>query len=187
MTLGKLHRYTGVELLENLLDLAQKEQKSVYLVGRNDQKWKEKVTKALKEYYPTLRLAGVAVGPRLGFAEGEQGRSLVYDDISENNELLADIIQSAPDLLVVGFGHEKQELWLYEHLLALPSISIGIGVGGAIDYLAGIVPRAPKWLRSIGLEWLFRLLHNPVRLPRILTATILFPIYYLYGITNNHK
>jgi len=184
---GKLSRYPGTDLLSDLLDLLQKEQKTVYFVGRNDQNWKSEVEKALHKHYPKLRIVGVGAGPQLALAEGEQGRSLVYDDIDKNNELLADIIQTAPDVLVVGIGHEKQELWLHEHLPGLPSVAIGIGVGGAIDYLAGIVPRAPKWMRRIGLEWLYRALHNPKRLPRILTATIVFPLLYLYDHAINHK
>lgn len=69
------------------------------------------------------------------------------------------------DILFVAFGHPKQEEWIYENLPQLP-VKVAMGVGGAFDYLSGAVPRAPKILRTVGLEWLFRLLIQPWRFKR---------------------
>lgn len=69
------------------------------------------------------------------------------------------------DVLFVAYGHPKQELWMAKHLDQLP-VRVMIGVGGAFDYLSGSVPRAPKILRNVGLEWVFRLLIQPWRWKR---------------------
>ncbi|MCL5114110.1 MAG: WecB/TagA/CpsF family glycosyltransferase [Patescibacteria group bacterium] len=69
------------------------------------------------------------------------------------------------DILFVAFGSPKQELWISENLEKLP-VKVAIGVGGAFDFISGRVNRAPVWVRSIGLEWFFRLLIQPWRIKR---------------------
>jgi N-acetylglucosaminyldiphosphoundecaprenol N-acetyl-beta-D-mannosaminyltransferase len=69
------------------------------------------------------------------------------------------------DILFVAFGGPKQEFWIAENLSMLP-VKIAIGVGGAFDYLSGKIPRAPKFIRDIGMEWLFRLIIQPWRIKR---------------------
>jgi len=69
------------------------------------------------------------------------------------------------DLLFVALGHPKQEKWIYQNLPKL-DVKVAMGVGGAFDYLSGKLPRAPKWIRNIGLEWLFRLIIQPWRIKR---------------------
>jgi N-acetylglucosaminyldiphosphoundecaprenol N-acetyl-beta-D-mannosaminyltransferase len=74
----------------------------------------------------------------------------------------------AIDILFVAFGCPKQEFWISEHLDKIP-VKVAVGVGGAFDYLSGKVPRAPSFMRSIGLEWLFRLIVQPWRIKRQLS------------------
>ncbi|HKC14762.1 MAG TPA: WecB/TagA/CpsF family glycosyltransferase [Patescibacteria group bacterium] len=74
----------------------------------------------------------------------------------------------ASDILFVAFGSPKQEFWIEKNLKRLP-IQAAIGVGGAFDFVSGNVPRAPKWVRDIGLEWLFRLIIQPWRAKRQLS------------------
>ncbi|MBI2552616.1 WecB/TagA/CpsF family glycosyltransferase [Candidatus Uhrbacteria bacterium] len=81
----------------------------------------------------------------------------------------------APDILLVAFGHPKQEKWIASHLAELPSVKIAMGVGGALDFIAGRVRRAPRLLRALGLEWLWRLFLQPWRIVRIYRAVVLFP------------
>lgn len=69
------------------------------------------------------------------------------------------------DILFVAFGAPKQEKWIYQNLSKLP-VKIAMGVGGAFDYMSGKVPRAPKWIRDLGFEWLFRLIIQPWRIKR---------------------
>ena len=117
---------------------------------------------ALKKQFPSLRILGAEEGIRQG-----QGAT--------NKEALIERIKHAkPDVLFVAFGAPKQDLFIAQHKAAL-EVPVMMGVGGSFDFLAGIVPRAPRWLRTIGLEWLWRLLLEPWRFPRIITATIRFP------------
>ena len=69
------------------------------------------------------------------------------------------------DLLFVALGHIKQEKWIAANLDKIP-VHLAMGVGGAFDYLSGRVPRAPKWMRDLGFEWLFRLIMQPWRIKR---------------------
>ncbi len=69
------------------------------------------------------------------------------------------------DILFVAFGFPKQEEWIAKNLASLPVIA-AMGVGGAFDYLSGEVVRAPRFIRRIGFEWLFRLVKQPWRLKR---------------------
>lgn len=69
------------------------------------------------------------------------------------------------DILFVAFGAPKQEFWISENLEKIP-VKIAIGVGGAFDYISGRIPRAPFFVRKLGMEWLFRLILQPWRLKR---------------------
>lgn len=69
------------------------------------------------------------------------------------------------DILFVAFGHIKQEKWIAKNLEKYP-VRVMIGVGGALDYLSGNTPRAPKVLRNLGFEWLYRLITQPWRIKR---------------------
>jgi N-acetylglucosaminyldiphosphoundecaprenol N-acetyl-beta-D-mannosaminyltransferase len=91
--------------------------------------------------------------------------------------ILADIRQRAPAVLLVAYGAPKQTLWIERQRSRLPSVRIAVGVGGAFAMLSERLPRAPAWLRSLNLEWLWRLYLEPRRLPRILQATVKFPLY----------
>jgi N-acetylglucosaminyldiphosphoundecaprenol N-acetyl-beta-D-mannosaminyltransferase len=87
-------------------------------------------------------------------------------------------------LLFVAFGSPRQETWIAKNLPRIPNVKRAIGVGGSFDFLSGRVRRAPRWLQRIGLEWFWRLLVQPWRAGRIVTATIRFPLYVLRFRTN---
>lgn len=72
------------------------------------------------------------------------------------------------DVLFVALGMGKQEKWIWENRekLRKEGVRLAMGVGGAFDYISGAVPRAPKFIRDRGLEWLFRLVRQPWRLKR---------------------
>jgi N-acetylglucosaminyldiphosphoundecaprenol N-acetyl-beta-D-mannosaminyltransferase len=84
------------------------------------------------------------------------------------NNLKTKKICKTIDILFVAFGAPKQEFWIYENLENIP-VKIAMGVGGAFDYLSGKIPRAPAFLRNIGLEWLYRLMVQPWRFRRQLS------------------
>ncbi|HEV3417748.1 MAG TPA: WecB/TagA/CpsF family glycosyltransferase, partial [Pirellulales bacterium] len=93
--------------------------------------------------------------PRFGFER----------DPAENEAILARIAQSKCDVLIVGLGAPKQELWVLEHQARIAA-PVALCVGATIDFLAGEKARAPRWMRRVGLEWLHRLGSEPRRLAR---------------------
>ena len=119
----------------------------------------EEVVDRLRQRMPQLQVVG-AYSPPFRALRSE-----------EDDRLLEQIRQAAPDVLWVGLGCPKQERWLADHRSRL-NVPVAIGVGAAFDFLAGRVRRAPGWMQRNGLEWLFRLSVEPRRLWR----------RYLFGI-----
>lgn len=134
------NRITGIDLLENLCSYVVEKPITVgFLGGRAGVA--EEVSDCLTKKYPGLKVA---------FSAEELENSSLREHV---------------DILFVAFGSPKQELWLSKNIKNLP-ITVGIGVGGAFDMISGRVWRAPKILRDIGLEWLFRLIVQPWRIKR---------------------
>ncbi|MCB1382223.1 MAG: WecB/TagA/CpsF family glycosyltransferase [Notoacmeibacter sp.] len=79
--------------------------------------------------------------------------------------ILAELVEVRPDILLVAMGVPRQELWIAQNLDAR-HCTVPIGVGALLDFLSGNIPRAPKWVRDLRLEWLFRLINEPSRLWR---------------------
>lgn len=159
----------GIEFLYHICELAEKEGRSTYLLGSASANTIKLAKEELLEKFPNLIIAGINPGPKL-----EIDKKLLYNT-EENDLVIDDIIMTAPDILFVGFGHEKQELWIHEHLPNLPSVKIAMGVGGSFDIISGKLKRAPKMVSKFGFEWLWRLVLQPSRIKRIFTATIIFP------------
>lgn len=101
-----------------------------------------------------VRVVGVD-SPPLGFE---------YDE-KQCQRLIRKVADAAPDLLVMGVGAPKQELWVCRHRRQLRA-KVALCVGATIDFLAGEKPRAPQWMRNAGLEWLHRIAQEPRRLLR---------------------
>lgn len=172
---GGLKRYSGVDLMQDVCVLAEKQNRSIYLLGSGSDEVVSRTLEVLKQKYSGLDIVGYNKGPILK----TEDLRLKIENEEENEELLYNIIMTAPDILFVAFGHGKQEKWIFENLPHLPSVKIAMGVGGTFDYISGRVKRAPLFLRQIGLEWLYRLIKQPKRIGRIFKAT--FKFLYLYG------
>jgi N-acetylglucosaminyldiphosphoundecaprenol N-acetyl-beta-D-mannosaminyltransferase len=86
-------------------------------------------------------------------------------DERENERILAAISKVKPDLLIVGLGAPKQELWTRAHAERLDA-KVALCIGATIDFLAGEKRRAPRWMRRVGLEWLHRVATEPGRLAK---------------------
>jgi N-acetylglucosaminyldiphosphoundecaprenol N-acetyl-beta-D-mannosaminyltransferase len=82
----------------------------------------------------------------------------------ECQEIVAAINRSGATVLAVGLGAPKQELWIMKYRDQLPNIKTFLAIGATLNFEAGIVPRSPKWVSEVGLEWLYRLLCEPRRL-----------------------
>lgn len=87
---------------------------------------------------------------------------------------LKKINEANPEIVFVGVGSPKQEFWIAENMQKVPCGKIFIGVGGAFDFISGKVKRAPKFVRMLGLEWLFRLAIQPFRWKRISRVVFIF-------------
>jgi N-acetylglucosaminyldiphosphoundecaprenol N-acetyl-beta-D-mannosaminyltransferase len=113
-------------------------------------------------------------------------RGIKAEIIDQHKLILEQIRASHARVLLVALGHGKQEKWIRKYLHKCPEVSVAIGVGGTIDYLSGDVRRAPSWLRALGLEWLWRLLRQPWRASRIITATLSFSAEVLRWIISSY-
>lgn len=94
-----------------------------------------------------------------------------------DDEKARDAINKAqPNILFVAYGNpaSKQEKWISRNLPHLSSVKAAMGVGGSFDFLAGQTRRAPKWMQSMGVEWLWRVVRHPRRAGRIWNAVIVF-------------
>lgn len=86
-----------------------------------------------------------------------------YDNIVDSVKVICNINNAKPDILFIALGIPKQEIWVAEHAKML-NVPVIICVGNFFEFLAGTIPRAPIWMRKIGLEWFHRLLLEPRRL-----------------------
>jgi N-acetylglucosaminyldiphosphoundecaprenol N-acetyl-beta-D-mannosaminyltransferase len=168
---SRISRISGVDFMVQLCELAEKENKSIYLLGSGSDQVVKKTAEVLQEKFPYLKIVGRNRGPEIDL--------LGASKLEENENLLYDIIISAPDILFVAFGHGKQEKWIDKNLPDLPSVKIAMGVGGSFDFISGYVKRAPKVMRMIGLEWLWKLTLQPKRIKRIYKATVIFTYIFL--------
>jgi N-acetylglucosaminyldiphosphoundecaprenol N-acetyl-beta-D-mannosaminyltransferase len=113
-----------------------------------------KARERLVEQLPGLQVVGV-----------DAPRFAVTDSRESQRELVAHIRATKPDLVLVAFGAPKQEVWIDRTRDDLrPAVLLGIGA--SLDFIAGTVSRAPRWMSSSGLEWLFRLVKEPGRMWR---------------------
>ena len=84
-------------------------------------------------------------------------------DPADDAATRAAILAASPvDVLLVAYGAPRQELWMARNLPTL-RVPVALGIGGVLDYVAGRVPRAPRWMRNLGIEWLYRLVRQPWR------------------------
>lgn len=150
-------RVTGVALTERLAALAAARGYRLFLLGAAPGV-AAAAAAALQARHPGLTIAG-------SFAGTPDPR---------HEPFLRQLVGAArPQILLVAYGHPRQDLWIARNQPAL-GVPLAVGVGGTFDELAGIVPLAPAWMQRLGLKWLFRLITQPRRWRRILNAVVLF-------------
>lgn len=145
-------RVPGVELSVALAQRAAERGWRIYLLGAAPGV-AEAAAVVLQQRFPALQIAGCHAGtPQAADAPG----------------IVERIRDAQPHILLVAYGAPAQDLWIahYQPQLQVP---VAIGVGGLFDFLSGRVPRAPEWMRRLGIEWLFRLLRQPWRWRRMLS------------------
>jgi len=149
--LERQHRVTLVDWTYPLMELAAKKGWRVFHLGSSEGA-AEKGAAQLRKLYPALQIEVSG-----GYFDARYGSS-------ENEAMLERINAYAPALLMVGMGMPRQELWTHENFSRLKADVILSSVGAAFDYVAGAVPTPPRWSGRLGLEWAFRLAHDPARL-----------------------
>jgi N-acetylglucosaminyldiphosphoundecaprenol N-acetyl-beta-D-mannosaminyltransferase len=146
-------RYPGVDLVKDLLTLSSKMRLRVLFIGGKPN-LAEKLANCYQKKYPKSKFLGL------------EGISDIKNPKKEEEEKIFSISADyKPHLVLVAFGSPDQELWIDRHKKEFKNCVV-MGVGGVFDFLGGVVPRAPLFLRRLGLEWLFRLLVQPWRLRR---------------------
>lgn len=155
-------RVTGVDTVTRLCATLPSEH-TVFLLGAAPG-IAGRAAAVLEDLNPRLTIAGTYAG-----SPSEEEASAIVSLIN----------RAQPHVLLVAYGAPAQDLWIDRHLSEMSSVKVAIGVGGTFDFLAGTAKRAPGWMRALGLEWLWRVILQPSRLPRIIRATILFPYLIL--------
>jgi N-acetylglucosaminyldiphosphoundecaprenol N-acetyl-beta-D-mannosaminyltransferase len=174
---ARLKRTTGVDLVFKLSEWATKNGLPVALIGAEHPDAAKRSLAALQAHFPRLR----------GFSEVGGIVDRGGEGNIANDEARMRIALQDPAIIFVAFGHPKQERWIERCRDEFPNARAVIGVGGAFDYISGVLPRAPRWMRAIGFEWLYRLFTEPKRGRRIWDALVLFPISFIQDSFNNKQ
>jgi N-acetylglucosaminyldiphosphoundecaprenol N-acetyl-beta-D-mannosaminyltransferase len=142
-------RVTGIDLLARLLEAAPREGLRVFLLGATPEVLERFAARSRAEY-PGLQIAGCRDG---------------YFGPSDHEAVVRQVAGSGADLLFVGMPSPFKDVWCERHRDRL-GVRLILGVGGAFDVMAGMVPRAPCWMQAAGLEWAWRVPLEPRRLWR---------------------
>jgi N-acetylglucosaminyldiphosphoundecaprenol N-acetyl-beta-D-mannosaminyltransferase len=143
-------RVTGADLLPGLCQRAAERGYRLFLLGAAPGVAEEAATNLCKRF-SGLQIVGIEAPPFHQLSPGEQGR------------LVAQVRKAKPDLLFAALGQPKGELWLNENFQVL-GVPVCAQIGASLDFAAGRVPRAPRLLQQLGLEWVYRLYREPRRL-----------------------
>lgn len=162
-----MSKCSGPDVMTELFELSEQKGYTHYFYGGTEDVLKL-LEKKLKNNYPKLNIAGMYSPPF---------RSLNED---EDVEIINKINQLDPDIIWIGLGAPKQEIWMSEHVSKIKS-SIIFGVGAAFNFHAGTVKRAPLWMQNHGIEWLHRLIKEPRRLwKRYLVTNVVFLVSLIF-------
>lgn len=166
-------KITGIDLIYELAKISSQKNYRWYLLG-GEQGIAKKASNKLKDLYPNIKII-----------KSESGGKLDINDLDGKKELVKTIKNLNIDILVVCFGAPKQEMFI-NHFKNELGAKIAIGAGGSLDFISGRSKRAPKLLRKIGLEWLWRFIWQPRRIRRIYNAVIKFPLSVLKDLKENY-
>jgi len=138
----------GTDLIPQILTFAAQKGKSIYFLGSKPG-IAEKAAQVAREKTKQLKIAGFSSG---------------YFNKSDEPKIIESINTSGADILVLGMGVPRQELWAHENKKQFTNVKLIIAGGAILDFISGEVSRAPKWMRKAGMEWIYRLLLEPKRM-----------------------
>ena len=144
-------KISGSDLVPRLCELAAKKEYTIFIIGGKDG-IANKAKQELEKKYKNIKIVGT-YSPPFGFEKDEK-------ELENINKMISDC---QPDLLFACLGCPKQEKWIYENIDKYDA-KVSICAGATVDFLAGNVKRAPKWMSDNGLEWFYRFLQEPKRL-----------------------
>ena len=144
-------KISGSDLVPLLCDVAAQKGYSIFIIGGKDG-IAEQAQKRLESKLANIKIVGT-YAPPMGFEKDEE----------ELNKINSMISKAKPDLLIACFGCPKQEKWIYENINKYDA-KVSICAGATVDFLAGNVKRAPRWMSEHGLEWFYRFLQEPKRM-----------------------
>jgi exopolysaccharide biosynthesis WecB/TagA/CpsF family protein len=160
--LDLIENLNGTDLIPKIIQQACRLKKNIYLLGGKEGIAAE-ASKKLKLRFPDINISGTRSG---------------YFSIEDEPGIIKEL--DGTDLLILGMGVPKQEVWAFTNKNKLKDVKLIIAGGAILDFISGNVNRAPEWLRKLNLEWLYRLLIEPGRLwKRYLIGNIKF-FYYLF-------
>lgn len=145
-------RIPGIDLSYKLLEISNEKHYKIVLIGGKEGV-AEGAKENLKKIFPNLNIVMTYNG---------------YFNEDEEKKIVEEIQKIEPDILLVGMGSEKQEIWIWNNREKFKNIGVCIGVGGTLDIWAGKKKRAPKLVQKLGLEWLYRVIIEPKRIFRVL-------------------
>lgn len=144
-------KISGSDLVPILCERAAGKGYSIFIIGGKEG-IAEKAKQNLERDLPGIRIVGT-YAPPFGFEKNE-------NELNKINSMISD---AHPDLLIACFGCPKQEKWIYENYQKYDA-KVSVCAGATVDFLAGNVNRAPKWMSNHGLEWFYRFLQEPKRM-----------------------
>ena len=145
-------RIPGIDLSYKLLEISNEKGYKIVLIGGKEGV-AEGAKENLKKIFPNLNISMTYNG---------------YFNEDEERKIVDEIQKIEPDILLVGMGSGKQEIWIWNNREKFKNIGVCIGVGGTLDIWAGKKKRAPKLVQNLGLEWLYRVIIEPKRIFRVL-------------------
>jgi N-acetylglucosaminyldiphosphoundecaprenol N-acetyl-beta-D-mannosaminyltransferase len=143
-----VERVTGIDLMENIVEMAYRNNYKIYFFGA-----KEEVIQKVVEKYKTVYNHDIIAGFRNGYFVKAQEPMIAQE-----------IANSKANILFVAMTSPLKENFLYENRDVLKSVNFVMGVGGSFDVVSGLVKRAPLWMQKTGLEWFYRVCQEPKRM-----------------------
>lgn len=144
-------KISGSDLFPKVCELAAQKDYKVFLLGAAPGV-ADQAASNLKKKFSGLQVVGT-YSPSFGFENNPK----------EINKIIRIINDVKPDILAIGLGAPKQEKFIYNYKEKL-NVPISLAIGASIDFEAGNIKRAPKWMQNCGLEWLYRLVKEPRRM-----------------------
>lgn len=155
---GIAQNLCGTDVFPRLCQSISGTDVTLFLLGARSEAV-EGVVDWIHVHYPGIKVCGYQHG---------------YFQPEEESIIIQRIKNSGAQLLLVAFGVPKQDMWIHEHLKE-SGVRVAMGVGGLFDFYSGRIPRAPLWMREIGMEWLYRLIQEPGRMwKRYLVGNVVF-------------